>query len=271
MSMAGNGVSGAAGGYLSGVGREQDRSTSRVRRNTGRKGKKKKLNYNYREISQRILRAAKSAAAATVLASARTKLSTLRRSEGTGTYDEQELRNAIIHARKMVQCASKKVQNLKEEETEKKRLARRNGSEDTVRKIEAREKIERKERQLQQELMQKEAVQLQKAKREWQEYEQKKKWNRSDERRKVFEADMKYIKGQISSRQDQGCSGGEIARLRESLEELAREQARIEAGQGETAGETVRADAAAAELSAAVAEGSAESPVQIGGTVDISL
>ena len=50
MSMAGNGVSGAAGGYLSGVGREQDRSTSRVRRNTGRKGKKKKLNYNYSEI-----------------------------------------------------------------------------------------------------------------------------------------------------------------------------------------------------------------------------
>lgn len=271
MSMAGSGVSGAAGGYMQGIGGKQDGSLSRVRRNTGKKGKKKKLNYNYREISQRIVRAAKSAAAATVLASARTKLSSLRRSEGTGMYDERELRNAIIHARRMVQCASKKVKNLKEEEMEEKKLARRSGSEDTVRKIEARQKMERKEQQLKQEIMQKETMQLQKAKREWQEYEQKKKWNRSDERREVFEADMKYIKGHISSMQDQGCSGSEIARLRESLEELAREQARLEAGQGEAAGEAVTMDVSAAELSMAVQEGSAESSVPIGGTVDISL
>lgn len=76
----------------------------------------KKLNYNPREISSQLLRASKTTSATEILTRAKSKLGVLRRCQGTGQYDTDELRIAISHAQKMVRCAQLKVRNLKEEE-----------------------------------------------------------------------------------------------------------------------------------------------------------
>lgn len=269
-----NTAASAAGGYAAEKKKETAGVSHMKKISSKNKVKKKSLNYNHREISQRILRASKPASAATVLASARSKLGSLRRCQGTGQYNEQELTNAIIHARRMVQCASKKVQNLKGEEIEKKRLERRSSTEDTVRKVEARQRIERKEQQLKQELLQKETMQMQKEKREWMELKQKEKWNRNNERSKVNDANMKYIKGKLSIMQQQGqaSNSSEILRLQASLEELGREQMRLQAEQGADApsGETAGAEGAA--VSSGVSESSMDFGAgAVGGMVDICL
>ena len=84
---------------------------------------------------------------------------------------------------------------------------------------------------------------------------------------------MKYIKGQITVMRDQGyqADSSEIIRLKEALEELAREQAKIQTGQGETMSGGEGAAVEGTELSMDVLEGGLESPVEVGGMVDISL
>lgn len=249
--------------------------SSKAHNSSKNKVKKKHLNYNHREISARIVRASKSKSAALVLASARTKLSTLRRCEGTGMYNERELSNAILHARRMVQVASKKVKNLKEEEMEKKNMEREEGTDSVKRKVEVHREIARKEQQIRQEIQQKELMQVQKEKREWQELKLKEKTNRNKERGKITEANMDYLKGRIAIMREQGYStdSSEILSLKASLDELSREQMAIEAGQVD--GVTVSIDGASA-AAATTIEGSLgatadATPVDIGSVVDISL
>lgn len=86
-----------------------------VRRTTTKK-KTKKLNYNYRDVSGRILRAKTSVSANLVVAHARTMVAVLRRRYGCGEYNDRDLEIAIVHAEKMVRIAKKKVKNLKMEE-----------------------------------------------------------------------------------------------------------------------------------------------------------
>lgn len=247
---------------------------SRVQKSSKKKVKKKRLNYNHRETSQQILRANKLSSAANVLAHARTKLGVLRRSQSTGQYDDREITNAIIHARRMIQCASKKVQNLREEEIQKKKLERKNGSEDMVRKIETRHKIERKERQIKQEIAKQEALEAIAEKKDWVELAQKKKWNRNYERGKVNEADMKYIKGKLSIMKDEGYSdeSNEILRLKASLDELSREQARVQAEQSASTAPVDSSGAADASLSMELSGTATEqAAAAVGSVVDIAL
>ncbi len=272
-----NTMSNLANTYMERAKKKEETSgigASRVRKSSNKNTKKKKLNYNHREISQQILRASKLSSAANVLASARSKLGVLRRSQSTGQYNEREITNAIIHARRMVQCASKKVQNLKEEEIQKKKLERKNGSEDMVRKIETRQKIERKEQQIKQEIARQEALEAIAEKKDWVELAQKKKWNRNNERGKVNEANMKYIKGRLSILKDEGYSvdSSEIMRLKASLEELNREQARVQAEQSASAAPADSSGAADASLSMEFSGSAAEQAAAVvGSTVDIAL
>lgn len=83
---------------------------------TDKKKKYKRLNYNYREISGKILRAKTPTSAKQTVISARTKLAVLRRKYGGGEYDDKDLEIAIIHAEKMVRIAKKKLRNLTAEE-----------------------------------------------------------------------------------------------------------------------------------------------------------
>ena len=90
--------------------------TSQIRKNNDKKLPKKQLNYNPREIRNALMLASKSESAGRVVCQAKGKLSSLLKCKGTGMYHERELSNAIVHARRMVQCAQMKNRNLKKEE-----------------------------------------------------------------------------------------------------------------------------------------------------------
>lgn len=83
--------------------------------------RRKKLNYNSREIRSALMRASKSQSAGMVLSTAKSKLVSLLKCKGCGMYNESELNTAIVHARRMVQCAKIKVRHLSKEEQEERR------------------------------------------------------------------------------------------------------------------------------------------------------
>lgn len=96
-------------------GAQKNNGSRPVTRTTG-KTKKKKLHYNYRDVSGRILRAKTSVSAGMVVTHARTMVASLRRRYGCGEYNDRDLEIAIVHAEKMVRIAKKKLKNLKMEE-----------------------------------------------------------------------------------------------------------------------------------------------------------
>ena len=122
------------------------------------KSGKKSLSYNPRDISSQIMRAKKMTDATQVLSRARAKVAMLRRAKATGEYDSAELENALMHAKRMVECAGMKVNNLREEDMLKK-------------------KAERKEEQM------RNAQRLERIKRNT---------HRRDENKEIADADMKY-------------------------------------------------------------------------------
>lgn len=78
--------------------------------------KTKKLQYNYKEISARILQTQNSGSARQVLILAKGRLALLRQKAKGGEYDDRELQAAIEHAEKMERVARKKMRHLQEEE-----------------------------------------------------------------------------------------------------------------------------------------------------------
>ena len=157
------------------------------------KAKKKNLNYNRREVSSQVLRANKLGTAARALATARTKVATLRRSVGTGQYDENELRIAIAHAESIVKTAKKKLSNLKEEQLKEKRVSREkqaNTLKSQVKKQRVRAKHQRIKRELSTKRQQTERQMRAKELR----VKQLKRRHRGEELADVAEADLKYIK-----------------------------------------------------------------------------
>ncbi len=80
------------------------------------KKKTKKLQYNFKEISARILQTQNSGSAREVLILAKGRLALLRQKAKGGEYDDRELQAAIEHAEKMERAARKKMRHLQEEE-----------------------------------------------------------------------------------------------------------------------------------------------------------
>lgn len=185
---------------------------------TNKKKKYKKLNYNYREVSGRILRAKTSVSARQTVTHARTVVAMLRRRYGCGEYNDRDLEIAIIHAEKMVRIAKKKLKNLKAEE-----LAKRTSEVEKIEegKEEERESAEREEIQSGSSEMSEEKLRemIRRMERELQELAAQnsmdeltdecmggggkmseeelklmKKKHRCDEMRQIVEADMKYLK-----------------------------------------------------------------------------
>ena len=89
--------------------------TARVTGPGGTK-KLKKLQYNFRDISNRVLKSKSSLGAKSVVASARAKVAALYRKRATGDYAEDETRHAIAHAESLVRVAKKKARHLEQEE-----------------------------------------------------------------------------------------------------------------------------------------------------------
>lgn len=84
--------------------------------NSKQNKKKKKLSYNVNEISSQILRATRSVGVSQVLVRAKMKVEQLQRCAVMGDYDENAVRAALVHAKRMVSCARKKLRNMEEEE-----------------------------------------------------------------------------------------------------------------------------------------------------------
>lgn len=78
--------------------------------------KKKRIQYNFREISNQILQTKTSGSASRVLVSARSKVAMLARMVRNSDYDENELEQALIHAKKMERIAKKRMKHLQQEE-----------------------------------------------------------------------------------------------------------------------------------------------------------
>ncbi len=198
-------------------GSKRTNSAGGVQRKTTRKKKYKKLNYNYREVSGRIIRAKTSVSARQVVAHARTVAAMLRRRYGCGEYNDRDLEIAIVHAEKMVRIAKKKVKNLKAEElaertSEVEKMTEEREEENSpeteevssesgeMGEEELREMIRRMEQELQKLAAENSLDELTDecigggGKMNEEELKQMRKKHRCDEMRKIVEADMKYLK-----------------------------------------------------------------------------
>ncbi len=76
----------------------------------------RRLQYNFKQISNQILRSKTSSSARQVVTKARAKVVELLRKQAGGQFDSRELSAAIIHAKKMERIAKKRMKHLKEEE-----------------------------------------------------------------------------------------------------------------------------------------------------------
>lgn len=192
-------------------------NSSPVRKTTNSNKKRKRLNYNYRDVSGRIIRAKTSVSATLVVTHARTMVAVLRRRYGCGEYNDRDLEIAIIHAEKMVRIAKKKLKNLKMEEMGRRTSEAEKAQEELedenslntadmqpeereINADELRDMIRELERELQElaaensldDLMD-ECLGTGGAVSE-EELERIKKKHRCDEMRQIVEADMKYLK-----------------------------------------------------------------------------
>lgn len=175
------------------------RSTNRngmIRKSSQKRTIKKQLNYNPREIRSALMRASKSQSAGKVLCQAKSKLSSLLKCKGTGQYNETELTNAIIHARRMVRCAQMKTRNLKQEEQLQKKYTKEAKEEEQSRKNEIKLRVKQKERNLEQKANIEKQQKILKIKTRNQELIRKRRMHRTMERGKMDEADMEYKKNQ---------------------------------------------------------------------------
>ena len=84
---------------------------------------KKKLKYQFKDISSKIISSKTSQVARQAVSSARRELLRLRKEKLCGEYDPEEIEAAITHAKAMERVAKKKVKHLEEEEMAKVRAA----------------------------------------------------------------------------------------------------------------------------------------------------
>lgn len=78
--------------------------------------KKKRLQYNFKQISNQILQTKTPTNARQVLTRARAKVVSLRRKLNLEGYEATEVRHALIHAEKIARIAKKRMKHLEEEE-----------------------------------------------------------------------------------------------------------------------------------------------------------
>lgn len=77
---------------------------------------KKKLRYQFKDISSQIIRSKSSHSARKAVGAARREVLRLKQEKNSGKYDSEEIDAAIAHAKAMERVAKKKVKHLEEEE-----------------------------------------------------------------------------------------------------------------------------------------------------------
>ena len=164
---------------------------------------KKKLNYNPREISSQLIRAGKSRNAGIVLVRAKGKLSALHQALASGQYNDREVRTAIAHARRMVECSRIKVRNLREEEMLKSRNDRDHRNGEQKKRNEVKRRVRKKEQDMKVKMALEENQRVLKEKTQQQILMQKRRMHRNSERGKITEAHMKYLEDQMKENQNE--------------------------------------------------------------------
>lgn len=204
------------------------------------KKKKLRLQYNFKEISARILRTKTSGSARQVVTNARQKVAQLRRMSKSENYDETELESAIRHAEAMARVARKRMKHLQEEERagaqgglceaeleerNEERAAERTGQTRNEKRAEHADREMERLMQEYQELMQEAMEELEDiaSMEEFSEelaqlafdedmdpedLELLKKKHRASELREIVEADMKYLKAMFDRLQREKQSVG---------------------------------------------------------------
>ena len=204
-------------------------STSRTRASKSKKTSKtnnkknKKLQYNFKRLSNQILRTKTSANAKQLVTKAKFQIADLRMKLISGEYDYSEIHNALVHAEKIARVAKKRMKNLEEEE-----YIEKTGRNDKMDFEEIQEKQEEQDeeildttgmtqeemeqlvQQLQEEMekieeeleeamkdtenLMEEFIQGSKMQMDPADLEQLKKKHRSEEMRDIMKADMEYLK-----------------------------------------------------------------------------
>lgn len=216
------------------------RKTQRSQKSdNGKNSKKKKLNYNFKELSARILRAKTSGGARQAAIMARSRIAMLRAKLNTGDYDVNEVESALIHAEQMERIAKKRLKHMQQEEAAKRSgdtpvveleeeevEPENEGMEQTAEELSALSERELRElMQKMQELMEQYMEQMDESggleelseellaayeDMEPEDLELRKKKHRSDELMEIVKADMQYLKSMFDrlEREKRSASAG---------------------------------------------------------------
>ena len=196
-------------------------SKSKKTSKTGQK-KYKKLQYNFKRLSNQIMRAKTSVNAKQIVTKTKFQIADLKMKLISGDYNYEEIHNALIHAEKIARVAKKRMKNLEEEEYIQKTGRNDADIEEMQKKQEknneeildttgmSQEEMERLAQELQEEMERIEAelektlkeserlmedfVQGSKMQMNPEDLEQLKKKHRADEMRDIMKADMEYLK-----------------------------------------------------------------------------
>lgn len=201
--------------------------------------RKKRLPYNFRKISNQIVMSKTANSARAAMSSARRVTLLLKEKMRSSDYSDEELKDAIIHARKMERIAKKRVKNMEAEERaaqsgvyilelEEEEASESERAEEEQQQEEAglsQEELEKMMQELES-LMEESMEELEEAAglddfmdgmmcvvqkdMEPEDLEQLKKKHRAQELQEIMEADMKYLKAlfnRLEREKREGASG----------------------------------------------------------------
>lgn len=198
--------------------------------------KKKRLTYNFKKISNRIMTAKTSSGAGKVVREARSELVALLMKQKSGKFDDKAVQDAITHARSMERVAKKRRKHIEQEERaqntgsslveEEADIAEEEKTEEEQEQEQTQEQAELTSEELEQisqeleqlmkesmEAMRDLADELMSASYEEmddKDIEKMKKRHRAEEMRDILEADMKYLKAlfdRLAKEQRDNASG----------------------------------------------------------------
>lgn len=248
--------------------------------------KYKKLQYNFKRLSNQIMRAKTSVNAKQIVTKTKFQIADLRMKLISGDYNYEEIHNALIHAEKIARVAKKRMKNLEEEEyiektgrndemdieemqkkqdEQKEEILDTTGmSQEEMEQLaqELQEEMERIEAELEKaikesENLMEELVQGSKMQMDPEDLEELKKKHRAEELRDIMKADMEYLKALFNklAREKEAAGSGSSGSSSDSSGNLSLSGVSLEIGGVDIAVETAAA-----------------APVEVAGaTVDVTV
>lgn len=198
--------------------------------------KKKRLQYNFKQLSKQILQTKTPVNAKQVVTRARAQVVSLRKKLNSDDYDYSEVRHALIHAEKIARIAKKRMKHLQEEENIAKKGGICEGDQvdnsedfDELLSEDAEEISEEKMKEIMEDLQEQireleeaiadgtgldelaeELMPLQNQEMDPADLDLLKKKHRAEEMREIMEADLKYLKAmfdKLEREKQEGASG----------------------------------------------------------------